>query len=108
MTKKKILYMYVISISVTTIIFILSVGVSFKKSPAQAAPISTSTSSSVGYILGEYDGQLALYRSDSSSPYKKLSYNISMLTEYDREQVLNGIYVDTEAELNALIEDLTS
>ncbi len=113
MTKKQILYMYIAAMSVTTIIFIMSAGMSFKRADisAEAAKESSadiSSEISAGYILGEYEGKLALYRSGSSRPYKKLSYDISMLTEYDREQVINGIYAENEAELNRLIEDLTS
>jgi hypothetical protein len=33
---------------------------------------------------------------------------VSMLTEYDRENIMKGIYAETEAEINTLIEDLTS
>lgn len=107
MTKKQIVYMYITAIAVSSVIFILSLNFSFQSSSTQALetePVVTSQ----GYILGEYEGHLALYRSGSSLPYKKLNFMVSMLTDYDRENVKNGIYAETEAELNSLIEDLTS
>lgn len=113
MTKKHILYMYIAAMSLTVIIFIMSAGMSFRKADisAEAARESSadiSSEISAGYILKEYDGKLALYRSGSSKPYKKLSYDVSMLTDYDRQQVTEGIYAENETELNRLIEDLTS
>lgn len=109
MTKKNILYMYIISIAITAVIFIFSLSVSFRNEPTDAETIGTEpVVSSEGYILGEYEGKLALYRTGNDTPYKKLNFMVSMLTEYDRENVMKGIYAETEAELNALIEDLTS
>jgi len=63
---------------------------------------------SVGYILREYENNLAVFRGDSENPYKIVSVNLNLLSEYDREMLREGIEVDSESEINRLIEDLTS
>ena len=60
------------------------------------------------YRIQITDGKLALYRTGSSVPYQKLDMPLSLLSEYDLEQLESGITVGTEAELRQLVEDLTS
>lgn len=112
MSRKKIIYMYLTASAVSAVIFILSLGMSFRTAPVQLNSISSAetsaASSQEGYVLKEYDGCLALFRSGSSKPYRRLDFNVSMLTDFDRELLKNGIYVQTEAELNKLIEDFIS
>ena len=62
-----------------------------------------------GYMLKEYDGKIGVFRTSSDKPYTYIDdIDISYLTEYDRELLTKGIEVNTEDELKALIEDLTS
>ena len=113
MSRKKIAYMYITASLISIIIFILSLGTSFRTKPVQlnsSPSAETSAASEIqnGYILGEYEGCLALYRSGSSTPYCKLDYSTSMLTDFDKELVSKGIYADTREEINKLIEDFIS
>ncbi len=108
MTKKKIIYMYILAIAISAIIFILSIGKSFGNEKVTERTETPQTVYESGYVLGEYNGKIALFRSGSEEPYKKIDFNVDMLTEYDKQMVRNGIYTDTEQELNRLIEDLTS
>ncbi|MBP1564546.1 MAG: hypothetical protein J6A58_02170 [Oscillospiraceae bacterium] len=67
-----------------------------------------SVNQKISFVLGEYKGNLALYRGDSKKPYIILEERTSYLNEYDRERVGQGISVESESELNKLIEDMTS
>jgi hypothetical protein len=62
----------------------------------------------VSYTLKEYDGKIGIFRGTAEKPYTYLDLDISYLNEYDRELISTGIEVSTDAELKALIEDLTS
>ncbi|MDD6344792.1 MAG: hypothetical protein PUA51_00980 [Oscillospiraceae bacterium] len=63
---------------------------------------------SVGYILREYENNLAIFRGESESPYKIIRVNLNLLSDYDREMLCEGIEADSESEINRIIEDLTS
>lgn len=63
---------------------------------------------SVGYVLREYENNLAIFRGESENPYKIINVNLNLLSDYDREKLREGIEADSESEINRLIEDLTS
>ncbi len=63
---------------------------------------------SVGYVLREYNGNLGIFRGESESPYKIVTVNLNLLSDFDREALRIGIEMDSESEINRLIEDLTS
>ena len=71
-------------------------------------PNEPSVLESIGYVIREYESGLAVFRGDSESPYKIISVNLNLLSDYDREMLRNGIEADSESEINRLIEDLTS
>ncbi len=60
------------------------------------------------YILKEYNGQLAIYKSNESTPFKVYEIQINSLPEGDKNNLLKGIVVQDEKELNQLISDFTS
>jgi len=63
---------------------------------------------SVGYVLREYENNLGVFRGDSENPYRIVSVNLNLLSEYDRVMLQAGIEADSESEINRIIEDLTS
>lgn len=60
------------------------------------------------FTITETDGDLCVYKDDNPKPYMVLSFNTSLLSEYDREQLTEGITFKNETELKRFIEDLTS
>ena len=109
-TKKKIWWMLLSALTLSFVLVIGSLGLAAGRRTAQAHSSKTSAaeSSSSGYVLGVYEGQLALFREHSRVPYQRLDMPLSMLSAYDREQVEQGIVVQTQEELRKLLEDLTS
>lgn len=75
---------------------------------AAKVPSEPAALESVGYVLREYEGKLGIFRGDSENPYKIVSVNLNLLSDYDREELKEGIEADSEEEINRLIEDLTS
>ena len=76
-----------------------------EKSTAAAREAAMQERPPIGYLLGEYDGHLALYRENSRRPYRILTAQVSLLPEADQAAVAQGIPAATEEELRALLED---
>lgn len=76
-------------------------------SPQEALP-AAETSNETTYILREYEGKLAMFRDYSDMPGRVYDFDVSLLTDYDRELLKQGIALPSERELERLLEDLTS
>ncbi|MGN0620401.1 MAG: hypothetical protein ACI4I9_00915 [Porcipelethomonas sp.] len=114
MTKKHIVYMILASASVSAVIIIAAGTITVKERKNYYAqellatePVSE-TIPVIGYYLKAYDGELAVFRGDSETPYRRLDVSLSLMSEYDRSALEKGIYAENESVLNRLIEDYTS
>ena len=67
-----------------------------------------SVTEETGYTLKEYNGQLAIYKNDETTPFKVYEIQVNTLPEHDKNNLQNGICVKNENELNQLISDFTS
>lgn len=106
--KKKITLLCLSSLAVSAFIAISTLTFSMRGQNVLAEPVETTATEKIGFVLKDYDGELALFRENSDTPYKTLRVPVNFLTEYDRELVKDGIRADTEQELRKVIEDLTS
>jgi len=59
---------------------------------------------STGYLVKEYEGQIGIFSSDGKL-LEILDTYVKTLPEADRSLLGEGIWVETRAELNSLIED---
>lgn len=78
-----------------------------KKSPDKSTEQSTAAYET-GYILGQHEGKLAIYKANSSTPIEIFDIYISSLPEHDKEELEKGIHASSEEEFQILIEDYTS
>ena len=62
----------------------------------------------MGYVLGIYEGKLALFTKTGNYPNKIYDLWVKNLPEDDAALLEQGIFVETEQELFELLEDLTS
>ncbi len=114
MTRKQVLYTVVTASAISIIIIIISLAYSMKEQRVEAhrknleTTIVIETQPAVGYILKEYNGELAVFRGDSDTPYKLLGVPVSIMSDYDRKLLEAGIFTESQSELNRLIEDYTS
>ena len=59
-----------------------------------------------GFVLGESEGHLALFREGADRPYQILGTEVWLLPEADRQAVAAGIHVADETALRRLLEDM--
>lgn len=58
-------------------------------------------------IVREYNGKIGVFRGSGDKPYKVIDYDVSLLSEYDREQISGGIVMESDEELRQFIEDMS-
>lgn len=69
---------------------------------------TTATQPVTVYIIGIYDGKIAVFEEDGGNPIKIYDTYASTLPEFDRQSLDLGITVYGEEELARRIEDFTS
>lgn len=112
MADKLIWLMPVTALAVSAVVVFGSMTATVK-SPAPSAQetepaVTTAAVTDVKYILRIWKDGLGMFRGDSDVPYRELEMPLSLLSDYDREMLTQGITADSEAEMRALVEDITS
>ncbi|MBO5104503.1 MAG: hypothetical protein J6B74_05505 [Ruminococcus sp.] len=59
-------------------------------------------------IVREYEGKIGVFRGTGDRPYKVIDYDVSLLSDYDREELANGIVMESDEELRKFIEDMST
>lgn len=62
----------------------------------------------LGFLLGIYEGKVALWKDNQKKPIKIFPYQASLLPEADQERLRQGVHVNSISELYKLIEDYFS
>ncbi len=60
------------------------------------------------YTVKEYDGKVAVFKNNDTTPSTVYESYISLLPEQDREKLKSGISVNNKDDLQKIIEDYTS
>ncbi len=60
------------------------------------------------YVVRESGGRAAVFRRGAEKPYLLIDVDISLLSDYDREMLAEGIGISSDSELRQFIEDVTS
>ncbi len=111
MTRRRQIFLLLTAMTISAVIIMVSAarGVQLQKSRATARDASRAAQEHIGFILGEFDGRLALYREHSAKPYRILDMEIYLLSEEDQQRIRSGgIMVESQEELDKLIEDWDS
>ncbi len=58
--------------------------------------------------IREYNGRIGVFKGNSNSPYRIIDYDFSLLSDYDKTQLLNGVTIQSDSELQQFIEDIAS
>lgn len=58
-------------------------------------------------IVREYNGKIGVFRGTGEKPYKVIDYDVNMLSEYDREQLSEGMVMESDEQLRQFIEDMS-
>lgn len=62
----------------------------------------------LGFLLGVYEGKVALWIDGFSKPYYISEYSVRLLPPADQQRLEQGIKVRSREELNRLLEDYLS
>lgn len=62
----------------------------------------------LGYLLGVYRGQIALWKDPDPTPIRVFPYSVSMLPEEEQQTLKKGIHADSIIELTRQLEDYLS
>lgn len=111
MTRKFIWLMPVTALAVSAVVVTSSMAASVvhpEPEKQDATEVTTTVTTNVNYVLRIWNGHLGMFRGDSEVPYRELDMPLSLLSDYDRELLEQGIITETEEEMRALVEDITS
>lgn len=61
-----------------------------------------------GFILGVYEGKVALWKDHQKDPIKVLPYQVSMLPQADQKALEKGIHIESLSQLHKMLEDYLS
>ena len=104
---KRIYFTIVTAITVSGFLVIYTLGQNVRKekieSKLQAAALEETEPL---YIVREHDGKIALFCRGNPQPFRYLEFNISLLPDFDREQLREGIGLYTDEELWTYIQDV--
>lgn len=105
---KRIYLMLMTALTISGFIVICTLGQSLHRQKL-ASRISVSAPESPPVCeVREYNGRIGLFKADSSVPYRVIDYDISLMPEFDREQLRAGVIMETEEELRRFIEDIAT
>lgn len=62
----------------------------------------------LGFLLGIYEGKIALWRNNEPEPIQVFPYRASMLPKADQKALQKGIAIDNLDQLQKLIQDYLS
>lgn len=109
MIDRKVFFTLMTSVTVSGFIVICTLGQSIYHQKVEAK-ISNKPQQleSVEFVVREYNGKLGVFRGDSSKPFRIIDFEVSLLSEYDRAQLDDGIVIESMDELDTFIEDISS
>jgi hypothetical protein len=108
MTRYRVVSILVAGVLMAAVIVLCALAQNTQNRQATSKQEESVTLPQVDYVLGEYEGYLALFRGEQTVPYQILDMPVQLLSAYDRDAIAAGIHVQTEAELRQLVEDFAS
>jgi hypothetical protein len=108
-SQKKIYLIIMTAITVSGFIIICTLGQSIHRE-RMAAKLSDIAAAEpvVISVFTEYNGRIGVFREGSSKPYRIIDYDFSLLSDYDKEHLKQGIIIESDRELQQFIEDIAS
>ena len=101
MTRKVTIMTLLIGMAVSAVIVVVTVLSSVNRQRIRAENLAQQTTTAtkpveIGYYLREYEGELAVFRGTSSTPFKRVEANLELMSDYDKILLHDGIFVRTE------------
>ncbi len=89
-------------------IFSFTVLPNLNKSDATEQPSEPESCPSLTYIVKNFNGNIAVFESNSPKPFRVFEIPVNTLPYNDQKSLESGIITNNKEELNKLIEDLCS
>lgn len=106
---KRIFLLLMTAITISGFIVICTLGQSIQRQKtAMKAADSVPDLPIAECTVREYNGKIGVFREKSEVPYRIIDYDFSLLSEYDRDQLTNGIIIESDRELQQFIEDIAT
>ncbi len=106
---KRIFLLLMTAITISGFIVICTLGQSIQRQKtAMKAADSIPDLPAAECTVREYKGRIGVFRGKSEVPYRIIDYDFTLLSEYDQEQLMNGILIESDRELQQLIEDIAT
>ena len=77
-------------------------------SSADSGSDNKASSHSITYIVKNFNGRIAVFEDESTTPFKITEINIKNLPKEDQILLENGIRADSKEQLNSILEDYCS
>ena len=104
---KKPLFITIL-LTLITVSYSVVINIYIKSSIKDYLSKNDTSTTSISYIIGEYDGKVAIFKENDDSPVEIFNSYTNMLPLEDAQALKNGIKVHSEDELNRIIEDYIS
>ena len=109
MRDRRIFFTLITSVTISGFIVICTLGQSLREQRAEAKAANQPRElERVECIVREYNGRIGVFRGEAEQPYRIIDFNFSLLSEYDREQLREGIIMENEEMLKKFIEDFST
>ena len=79
-----------------------------KNSTASSKFETETPNNSLSYIVKDFNGNIAVFEENSNTPFKVTEVCTNTMPKVDQERLMEGIVVNSQVELNTLLEDLCS
>lgn len=106
---KRIYLIIMTAITISGFIIICTLGQSLhrRRMEAKISEISQDIPAAVCTVR-EYNGRIGVFKGESDMPYRIIDYDIKLLSDYDREQLREGLTIWSDQELQQFIEDIAT
>ena len=105
---KRIYLMLMTALTISGFIVICTLGQSIHRQKLASRISAAVPDATVVCEVREYNGRIGLFKEGSSSPYRIIDYNVALMPDFDREQLQEGVVMETEEELRRFIEDIAT
>ncbi len=104
---KRIYFIFLTAITVSGFLIICTLGQTVRHERIESKlEVAAQDEPKPLYVIREHNGKIAVFCWGSSRPFRYLDFNISLLPDFDREQLREGIELYNEEELETYIQDV--
>ncbi|MCQ2491129.1 MAG: hypothetical protein MJ079_06020 [Ruminococcus sp.] len=105
---KRIYLILMTALTISGFIVICTLGQSIYRQKLENRISASVTPPSSVCEVREYNGRIGLFKSGSSAPYRIIDYNVALMPDFDRDQLREGVVIETDEELRRFIEDIVT